>query len=173
MTWRISKFEFFADFAFVPLYIAAAATIAIMSAQPVLAWVGYFAIGYVAWTLTEYWMHRSLFHRLYRREHGLHHIRPLDWIGVSPLLTGAAFIALYLFSVSATSGAGRGGALFIGYVFGYYAYITIHLLIHHTSTWLVSGLRATHEMHHRGAEKNFGVSTNVWDHVFRTYRRPV
>jgi len=31
---------------------------------------------------------------------------------------------------------------------------------------------ANHDLHHRkGIEKNFGVSSPLWDHVFRTYIR--
>jgi sterol desaturase/sphingolipid hydroxylase (fatty acid hydroxylase superfamily) len=170
ISWRISKAAYLADFILVPAYIVLALACALAFSTPTPSWFGLFAIGFGAWTLTEYWMHREIFHRFYRQEHGLHHIRPLDWIGVSPLLTGIGFALLYLFALQ--FGWGHGGAAFAGYVSGYYAYIVIHILIHHTSLPIVARLRATHEMHHRGATANFGVSTNVWDHVFQTYRRP-
>jgi hypothetical protein len=32
------------------------------------------------WTLIEYWIHRSLFHHVMRREHWLHHKRPRGFV---------------------------------------------------------------------------------------------
>lgn len=170
--WRLSKAAYTAEFFLVPIYAALAATGAFFFATPTPQWFGLFVLGFTAWTLVEYGMHRFLFHRFYRKEHGLHHMRPLDWIGVSPFVTGGGFLLLWLGAVEAFGGIGRGGAAFVGFISGYYAYIVIHILIHHTDTWLVATLRTTHEMHHRGAAANFGVSTNVWDRVFRTYKRP-
>jgi sterol desaturase/sphingolipid hydroxylase (fatty acid hydroxylase superfamily) len=170
--WRISKWAYLADLFFVPAYAILALGIGYAYATPTAQWLGLFALGWCGWTLTEYWMHRELFHRFYRMEHGMHHRRPLDWIGVSPFLTAIAFAAVWLLSVWALDGVGKGGFLFAGYMAGYYAYITIHLMIHHTDWRIVARLRATHEMHHSGAERNFGVSTNLWDHVFRTYTAP-
>lgn len=170
MDWRISKFEFLADFILVPIYAALALTGGLIFAEPTPQWFGLFAVGFILWTLTEYRMHRSLFHRLYRREHALHHIRPRDWIGLTPWHTGAGFLVLWLLTVFLTGGIGRGGAAFAGYVSGYYAYIVIHFLIHHTNTRIIAKLRAAHEAHHAGATGNFGVITSVWDRIFRTYR---
>lgn len=165
--WRLSKWVYLADFLLVPAYVATAIAIAHPDA---ISWAALFALGVVLWTLTEYWMHRSLFHRFYRLEHGLHHKSPLEWIGVSPFLTGAGFLALWFACVSAFGNLGLGGALFAGFVTGYYAYIVIHVVIHHTQHPIVARLRATHEMHHRGASANFGVSTNFWDRIFRTFK---
>lgn len=170
LNFRIPAWQYLADFALVPIYFVLATTLALIFAEPTIEWFGFFALGYAAWTLSEYGMHRWLFHTVYARDHGLHHIRPTDWVGLGPAITGGFFALLWLFCVS--NGIGRGGMVFAGYVAGYYAYIVIHILIHHTSLF-VAKLRATHEMHHKGASANFGVSTNFWDHVFRTYRKPV
>jgi sterol desaturase/sphingolipid hydroxylase (fatty acid hydroxylase superfamily) len=170
MDWRISKSAFLADFILVPIYAALALAGGLIFAEPTPQWFGLFAVGFVAWTLVEYGMHRFLFHHLYRREHGLHHIRPADYIGVSPFVTGAGFILLWLTTVHFLGGIGRGGAAFAGFVSGYYTYITIHFLIHHTNTMVIAKLRAAHESHHRGASGNFGVVTSVWDRAFGTYR---
>ena len=48
---------------------------------------GYIAVGYVLWTLTEYWLHRVVFHfepeeglgaRMHWMIHGVHHDHPND-----------------------------------------------------------------------------------------------
>ena len=57
---------------------------------------------------------------------------------------------------------------FVGFAAGYFGYITIHWLIHHSSRQFIAPLKAHHDMHHRRARVNFGVSTRLWDVVFRT-----
>ena len=170
MDFRLSRMAYLADFVLVPLYVAIALACAFVLATPTWDWFYLFCAGVVAWTLTEYGMHRWLFHRLYRTEHWRHHRKPLEWIGLSPLLTGGSLALAYLFALG--FGWGAGGMLFAGYAYGYFVYILIHFMIHHTSDRVVAKLRATHEMHHAGVERNFGVSTNLWDHVFRTYTGP-
>lgn len=172
LNWNVPRWQFVADFYLVPLYIAATLATAFTLATPQLDWLGYFVAGLLAWTLVEYSMHRFLFHTVYWREHGAHHAWPLKWIGVAPWFTGAGFLVLYLATVQSLDGIGRGGVAFAGYLVGYYAYIGIHWLIHHTASPLVAKLRAAHELHHKGVDANFGVSTNLWDHVFRSYVRP-
>ena len=59
-----------------------------------------------------------------------------------------------------------------GMIAGYIAYDMTHYYVHHGA---VSGpwfkrLRANHMNHHHNTvERKFGVSTTLWDHVFRTY----
>ncbi|TWC61358.1 fatty acid hydroxylase family protein [Pseudomonas sp. SJZ103] len=64
---------------------------------------------------------------------------------------------------------------FIGAVAGYFVYISLHYVMHRPQHWayaFIPGLVANHDLHHRkGIEKNFGVSSPLWDHVFRTYIR--
>ena len=47
--------------------------------------------------------------------------------------------------------------------------------MHRPEHWaypLIPRLVSNHDLHHRkGVEKNFGVSSPLWDHVFRTYVR--
>jgi sterol desaturase/sphingolipid hydroxylase (fatty acid hydroxylase superfamily) len=172
MDWFLSRWQYLADFYLVPVYALAALALGFLSATPSLSWCGYFAAGAIAWTLTEYVLHRWLFHWVYRREHNAHHAYPTRWIGVAPHFTGIFLLVLWVACVQ-NMGAGAGDSFFVGYLVGYYAYIGIHILIHHSSTPWVARLRASHELHHfGGVEKNFGVSTNFWDHVFRSYQAP-
>lgn len=170
MDFRLSRMTYFADFLLVPLYIATAVISAFALATPTIDWFVFFCAGVTAWTLMEYVVHRWVFHWLYREEHWRHHRRPLEWIGVPPLLTGVVFAFIYMLALQ--FGWGNGGMLFAGFAWGYFSYMVIHYAIHHTSSPAVNDLRETHEMHHRGVERNFGVSTNLWDHIFRTFMKP-
>src|ERR687889_1461058 len=70
---------------FLPVITVLAGTAADrMGALETLAWIGG---GYVFWTLTEYWLHRAVFHfepeqglgaRLHWMIHGVHHDHPND-----------------------------------------------------------------------------------------------
>jgi dihydroceramide fatty acyl 2-hydroxylase len=170
MDFRLSRVAYLADFVLVPLYIASAVISAFVLATPTREWFFLFCGGVTAWTLTEYVVHRWLFHIFYKTEHWRHHRNPLEWIGLSPLVTGGSLALVYLLALY--FGWGTGGMLFAGFAYGYFAYILIHYLIHHTSNLTVYQLRKTHEIHHAGVERNFGVSTNLWDHIFRTYTDP-
>ncbi len=172
MDWFITRWQYLADFYLIPVYAAVALWGIVHFSTPALFLLTYFGAGVFAWTFVEYVLHRFAFHKFFRREHFAHHRFPTKWIGVAPWFTGSFFIVTYL-AWTKTFGAGIGGALFIGFCAGYYAYIAIHLLIHHTDNGFVAGLRCRHELHHAtGVEKNFGVSTNLWDHIFGTYQRP-
>jgi sterol desaturase/sphingolipid hydroxylase (fatty acid hydroxylase superfamily) len=157
-----------------PVYAGIAVLCAFVFTEPVWPWFVAIAVGVVLWTLTEYFMHRYLFHGWpYQQEHALHHIRPTEWIGVSAFIMGPLFLVVWVLMVYALGDLGRAGMLFAGYVTGYWGYVVIHLMIHHTNWSIVSNLRATHEMHHRGAGGNYGVSSNIWDHLFGTYLKPI
>lgn len=131
--------------------------------------------GLAAWTLAEYVIHRVLFHRLplFREAHDAHHEHPSGRTGVTSWQSLAIFGALFLVLPI---------GVLAGVALGYLGYITVHHAVHH---WRIGprlrpwgldlphplyGLKMRHVMHHRGAELNFGVTTTVWDRVFRTYR---
>lgn len=121
-------------------------------------------------SFVEYAMHRFLFHAWYRREHWTHHLDVLALIGISSWKTTATFIALLaLFQAVGLA------SLIAGVMLGYLAYISLHYVMHrpeHPLYRLMPGLVTNHDLHHqRGVEKNFGVSSPLWDHVFGTYVR--
>ncbi|MFN2477550.1 MAG: sterol desaturase family protein [Pseudonocardiaceae bacterium] len=137
--------------------------------------------GYLTWTLTEYWVHRVVFHfqpRGRRSEsfvwaiHGVHHDYPNDprRVVASPAASvpiGAAAAALSWLMLPGAwwlpFAAGWGG--------GYLAYDLLHAYLHvgRPRTALVRWLRARHLRHHfANARGDFGVSAPYWDYVFRT-----
>ena len=137
--------------------------------------------GLFAWTLTEYTLHRVAFHhrarsawgrRLHFIMHGVHHLDPWDRTRlVFPplaglLIMGAIFGLFTLWLPLATVVAG-----FCGFLAGYIVYDMTHYYTHHgrpTSRW-GKQLKAWHLAHHHKAwEAMYGVSSPLWDYVFRT-----
>ncbi len=161
MNWNRSRLDYYWDFGFIPFVIAI--VVAVFS----VSWLVVGA-GFVLWTLAEYWIHRLLFHVTFKRQHWQHHRKPAGFVAaptwqtsIVHALTFAALVALPM-----------GASLFVGLELGYLAYIVMHDRIHHArgihKGWLFRRWWL-HNIHHKGAEKNFGVFTSVWDHVFGTY----
>ncbi|MTD46870.1 fatty acid hydroxylase [Conexibacter sp. W3-3-2] len=139
------------------------------------------AIGYVAWTLTEYWLHRIVFHfepekgigaRLHWMIHGVHHDHPNDPMRLvmppsASLPLGALFVGLYHLLLP----AGQANALCAGFFAGYLAYDMTHYLLHHRvpRSRLGRRLREHHMRHHfQDDTVAFGISAPWWDTVFGT-----
>jgi dihydroceramide fatty acyl 2-hydroxylase len=139
------------------------------------------ATGTLAWTLAEYVLHRFVFHwtngtpwgrRIHFLLHGVHHDFPNDKDRlVMPLPTsiplGVIFYTLFMFGVGRTLGE----PLFAGFVVGYLFYDGTHYYVHHfvpTTRWgkLLRRHHLTH--HHADHDGGFGVSSPLWDLVFRS-----
>ena len=140
--------------------------------------------GYVFWTLTEYWMHRLIFHfepeeglgaRLHWIIHGVHHDHPNDPLrlvmppSVSiPLALG--FWGLFVLAL----GTPWAHVFASGFLAGYLAYDMTHYHVHHHQprTRLGKLVRELHMRHHfQDDTKGFGVSAPFWDYVFGTPQR--
>jgi len=146
--------------------------------------IGLFIGGYVFWTLTEYWLHRLVFHfepedglgaRLHWIIHGVHHDHPNDPLrlvmppAVSVPLAAAIFALLY-----AIFGAAYAPCMVAGFFAGYLAYDMLHYYLHHFVPRGAVGrtLRERHMRHHFQDEtRGFGISAPYWDEVFRTSSR--
>ncbi|RFC53128.1 sterol desaturase family protein [Brumimicrobium aurantiacum] len=147
----------------------------------ILAIFKWFAIGFLSWTLAEYLMHRFLYHKIKDASydkgiqylfHGIHHRYPTDndrmILPVIPSLFIAALF-LGLFYLIFQSEALVFGA---GFLIGYLVYMTIHWTIHKFSppkNKFLSWWWNHHNIHHyQQHDKAFGVSTPIWDIIFRT-----
>ena len=142
------------------------------------------AFGLTIWTFVEYLVHRFVLHydahskfgeRLTYLGHGRHHENPTahDHLVFSPLFSIPAAAAFYgLFSLLA--GSIDAAPLFAGFVLGYVAYEALHYLMHgctRSRIRLFLRLRQRHLCHHNRDEHfDFGVTTPIWDYVFRTRR---
>jgi sterol desaturase/sphingolipid hydroxylase (fatty acid hydroxylase superfamily) len=129
--------------------------------------------GAMVWTLAEYLVHRFIYHKVpvLRELHGLHHSRPSDFIGAPIWVSVVTFFSLFLvlallWDVEIACGTTS------GLIAGYVSYLLIHDAVHRwqlaEKSWLRSH-RLRHLRHHRyPVPGNFGVTTGVWDLVFRT-----
>lgn len=134
-------------------------------------------IGVLTWTLAEYFVHRFIFHgNLANRKfqyfmHGYHHIYPKDSsryvlpLGLTfPAMFAVGFLFYFLFG-------SYGYFLMSGFILGYLMYDVTHYTIHRFSPKIRLGkfLKSYHFYHHfKNSAHCFGVSSPLWDHVFKT-----
>jgi dihydroceramide fatty acyl 2-hydroxylase len=143
--------------------------------------VGLVIGGYAVWTLTEYWLHRVVFHfepedgigaRLHWMIHGVHHDHPNDPLRlVMPPSASVPLALLFAALFWLVLGSPWWMPFTAGFLGGYLAYDMIHYHVHHhrPRTWVGRTLRELHMRHHfQDHERGFGVSAPYWDHVFRT-----
>ncbi len=137
--------------------------------------------GFLTWTLAEYVVHRFLYHTetnsdllydIQYKGHGFHHLYPKDpeRLAMPPipaLLFSSLFFALFyaILGLYAFS-------FFPGFMMGYNAYITLHYFQHVVKNprykpW--KKLWVHHKAHHySNPYAAFGVSTRLWDFIFKT-----
>ncbi len=148
-----------------------------------------FVFGLLFWTLTEYTLHRFLFHieprgpvsrLIYFNLHGVHHQYPDDYfrlVMVPVVSLPLAFFFYWLFGQmlppSGVSGAFAG--MVLGYLLYDYSHFATHFVRPPKAAWLdpvaqvMMAQRKRHMKHHFGDhDRGFGVSTGFWDHVFGT-----
>jgi len=121
-----------------------------------------FCCGLVAWTFAEYVTHRFVLHAIAPAQHGIHHARPQDAIDKVFWQIWLAFAVVYL---------ATGGAVLAGTLIAYAWYLSVHYCAHHNPAILPARLLKHHLDHHRFANRNYGVTTKIWDHVFGTMFR--
>ena len=149
--------------------------------QRMVAVIAWALGGYVFWTLTEYWMHRIVFHfepedgigaRLHWIIHGVHHDHPNDPLRlVMPPSVSVPLALLFLLLFWAVLGAIWAPAFGAGFLAGYLIYDMTHYHVHHHTPRTRAGrrLRELHMRHHfQDDTRGFGVSAPWWDRVFGT-----
>ena len=139
---------------------------------------------YLGWTLFEYLFHRFINHldsyfpeseaikKFDYAIHGIHHEFPRDTQRlIMPPVPGTIIISIltFLFWLA----LGKYVLVFMpGFLLGYLSYAFIHYATH---AWkppkarVLKALWRHHALHHyKHPDKAFGVSTPIWDYVFRT-----
>ena len=170
------------------IFAPAIAALAVLAFLDMTAWeaamlgvVG----GYGIWTLSEYWIHRAVFH--FEPQEGLgarvHWIdprrapRPPERPDAPRHAAGrllplaAAFCGVFI----GVFGTPLAWAVSAGFFAGYLAYDMLHFALHHArpkTAASASCLRELHMRHHfEDDERGFAVSAPWWDIVFGTYSR--
>jgi dihydroceramide fatty acyl 2-hydroxylase len=171
----------------VPLiYVPAIVVFSVLALQrlSVLEWIAYAIGGYLFWTISEYAIHRFVFHfepekgigaRLHWIIHGVHHDHPNDPLRlVMPPSVSVPLSALFFGLFYLVLPLGGAFAVASGFFAGYLAYDMTHYYVHHRMPKSALGrkLRELHMRHHFQDEtKGYGISAPWWDVVFRTYSK--
>lgn len=150
----------------------------------VVAAVVMFLIGVLIWTLTEYLLHRFVFHyepksrigqKIHFLTHGVHHDYPNDSKRlVMPPAVSIPLALLFYGLFNFVLGPSMVLPFFAGFIFGYICYDEIHYATHHAPMKgkVAQYLKHHHVLHHyQDPERRFGVSSPLWDHVFGTVGR--
>jgi dihydroceramide fatty acyl 2-hydroxylase len=165
------------------IYLPVIAVLLVLGVERAGFWntLGLVLGGYAVWTLTEYWLHRVVFHfepkdgigaRLHWMIHGVHHDHPNDPMRL--VMPPSASIPLALCFCGLfwlVLGSPWWLPFTAGFLAGYLAYDMIHYHVHHHRPTTAVGrrLRELHMRHHfQDDESGFGVSAPYWDHVFGT-----
>lgn len=137
-------------------------------------------LGAFTWSLLEYVIHRWLGHLYTRnpfgREHQAHH-QQAHYFAPTFKKIAVALPAILLFAapVILLGGPLLGGSFALGFAAFYTTYEITHRRLHtHPPTGPWSRLLRRHHYHHhfRSARVNHGVTSPLWDLVFRTYVKP-
>jgi sterol desaturase/sphingolipid hydroxylase (fatty acid hydroxylase superfamily) len=144
--------------------------------------IGLILAGYAFWTLTEYWIHRAIFHfepedglgaRLHWIIHGVHHDHPNDPLRlVMPPSVSVPLSSLFCLGFWAVLGSPHWYAFGAGFLGGYLLYDMTHYYLHHHKPRTRFGrwLRELHMRHHFQDDTNgFGISAPYWDKAFGTF----
>jgi sterol desaturase/sphingolipid hydroxylase (fatty acid hydroxylase superfamily) len=140
-----------------------------------------FIAGVVAWTFSEYAMHRFNGHGLkgrtaFSREHLRHHAERNYFtrhrtkvVMATPPVLGTIAIATWLV------GPSLGTSFTLGFLLAYVGYEWVHYSLHVRGPRTAYGrmVRRHHFAHHWSCPKhNHGVTSPFWDLAFGTYREP-
>ncbi|CAH0582903.1 unnamed protein product [Chrysodeixis includens] len=149
-----------------------------------LQYIYHVGLGVLLWTGLEYNLHRWVFHfdpgssptmiKLHFLIHGMHHKVPFDGLRqVFPPIP-AAVLTLLIYSMLKPLLAYPAVKL-TGALIGYLAYDMTHYYVHHGSPTDGSYLyvmKRYHSNHHFiNHDKAFGITSELWDHAFKTFVR--
>jgi sterol desaturase/sphingolipid hydroxylase (fatty acid hydroxylase superfamily) len=147
--------------------------------------IGFF-LGLFLWTLAEYTLHRFVFHfpaksgkmeRIIFLFHGIHHAQPqiktrlvmppVVSIPLAILFYGLFFLIFnVIFKIPLWT-----APVFSGFIIGYLVYDLTHYATHHfpMRSGYAKFIKRYHMQHHyKTPDKRFGVSSPLWDFVFKT-----
>lgn len=139
-----------------------------------------FMSGFLLFTLAEYVTHRYVFHmnetteikkKLVYTMHGVHHHYPKDKDRLAMPIPASVTFAFLLFLLFRFILGDLVYGFLPGFFIGYASYLWVHFMVHAFQPpknffkilWIHHGIH-----HHKQPEKAFGVSSPLWDLVFRT-----
>ena len=138
-------------------------------------------VGILFWTVTEYVLHRFVFHyqppgkwgaRIHFMFHGVHHDYPNDSMRlVMPPAVSIPLAYLFFLLFNWLVPTPYLYPFFAGFLVGYLCYDMLHYAIHHApmkgKVWMA--LKAHHLKHHfKDPHNGYGVSSPIWDIIVGT-----
>jgi sterol desaturase/sphingolipid hydroxylase (fatty acid hydroxylase superfamily) len=134
--------------------------------------VGAFFFALLFGTFVEYWGHRAMHTWLWKKIHARHHQEGTGqgwFLEFKDYFIGTFFILPlgFLYSIEAGIGFAAGGLFYM-----FWASYS-HQLQHEKPElcfWIAAPVHYLHHHHHMW-HNNFGISTDLWDRVFRTYKK--
>jgi sterol desaturase/sphingolipid hydroxylase (fatty acid hydroxylase superfamily) len=136
--------------------------------------------GWLVWSLTEYLLHRHLFHfeprsSLLQRAvfiiHGNHHSESNDPLrNLMPPIVSIP-VGLLVWAAAIAVAGPEGTWLLFGFMSGYVVYDIVHYACHQfPMKGRVGRMLKTHHMrhHHLRAKGNYAITGMLWDRVFAT-----
>ncbi len=143
------------------------------------SFVLYFGIGFAVWTITEYLLHRFIFHyhptskigqRLHFIFHGVHHDYPRDKKRlVMPPSASIPLALLFYWLFSLMLSPLHLYAFFPAFLLGYLVYDMLHYAMHHYNfkSGIMKRIKQHHMLHHYADPNHgYGVSSSLWDIIF-------
>lgn len=134
------------------------------------------ALGFLGFSFTEYCFHRWIFHTripLFADGHHKHHEDPLGYDALPFFLPALLSLGLTgLFSLVLPESFAC--FMMAATTFGYVVYGLSHFIIHHVRfrNRMLMRWAAVHHIHHHHADRNYGVTTPLWDYILNTrYKR--
>ncbi len=133
-------------------------------------------LGLCSWSFIEYMFHRFILHGLqpFRRLHALHHARPRALICTPTVLSAALILLLVFLPVCYWGEPWLASQFTLGVLLGYLAYSVMHHAMHHwrsSMPWFMRRKR-WHALHHHAEEPVcMGVTSSLWDRIFRSLPR--
>ena len=176
---RLSRSAFFADFYVYPFF--AVVFVALSLAWDPRRWrasVLAVVVGFAVWTFVEYLLHRFVLHHVkwVKDQHDVHHHDQKALVGTPTWFSFLVFLAFVTMPAILATDLEVGVSFTAGMMLGYLWYVTAHYGIHHwqaKSSGYLGRLKRRHALHHHYDDLgNFGVTSGIWDHVFRTNLNP-
>lgn len=147
----------------------------------ITGFVIYFLAGLLTWTITEYFLHRFVFHyhptsefgkKLHFIFHGVHHDYPRDKKRlVMPPSASIPLATLFYFLFSLLLEKNFLFAFFPGFLLGYLVYDMLHYAMHHHNfkNPVLKRIKQHHMLHHyQDPTKGYGVSSSLWDIILKS-----
>jgi sterol desaturase/sphingolipid hydroxylase (fatty acid hydroxylase superfamily) len=165
----------YAFWVYLPVILAALAWNFFAGSDGPLVWIACLIAGLLLWTPVEYVTHRYLLHRI--APHYQHHDEPtvVAYIFAPLWLSGSAAILLWGLLALVTHSWQRGALVEAGTISGYLFYEAVHVRIHSKAAGgaCLRFWRKYHYYHHFADDTRcYGVTSPLWDWVFRTVAPP-